>query len=196
MGVCGSVSPESWACLRTSVMTFFRNFAARSWWSGVTERGKVARHWASWADTFAHDPTAPSGSCGGDHSSSGGWSKFPCLEAVQNAALELDGVVAGGLRPEPREPELHELGGQRAGWQHEATSWVERQFRATHILPESHAPGCAEVSERPSRGHPILSGTVVFLHQVGPDHLQGSASAAPLLTSAPVQTQLPVWPSP
>ena len=66
----------------------------------------------------------------------------PCLEAVQNAALELDGVegfevpewtaLAGGLRPEP---ELHEPGGQRAGWQHEAASRVERQFRATHILP-------------------------------------------------------------
>ena len=69
----------------------------------------------------------------------------PCLEAVQNAALELDGVegfevsewtaLAGGLRPEPREPELHEPGGQRVGWQHEAASRVERQFRATHILP-------------------------------------------------------------
>ena len=44
-------------------------------------------------------------------------------------------ALAGGLRPEPREPEMHEPGGQRAGWQHEAASRVEWHFRAEHILP-------------------------------------------------------------
>ena len=44
-------------------------------------------------------------------------------------------ALVGGLRPEPREPELHEPGCWRAGWQHEAASRVERHFRAEHILP-------------------------------------------------------------
>ena len=108
------------------------------------ERSRVAAHWASWADTLPmiqgrHPAVAELiiGSLQGGPNS-------PCLVAVQNAALELDGVegfevpewpaLAGGLRPEPREPELHEPGGQRAGWQHEAASRVERHFRAEHIL--------------------------------------------------------------
>ena len=102
------------------------------------ERSRVAAHWASWADTLPmiqerHPAVAELiiGSLQEGPNS-------PCLVAVQNAALELDGVegfvvpewtaLAGGLRPEPREPELHEPGGQRAGWQHEAASRVERPF--------------------------------------------------------------------
>ena len=42
-------------------------------------------------------------------------------------------ALAGGLRP-PRELEHHEPGAQRAGWQHEAASCVERHCRATWIL--------------------------------------------------------------
>ena len=44
-------------------------------------------------------------------------------------------ALTAGLRPAPREPEFHEPGGPRAGWQHEAANRVERQFRATSVLP-------------------------------------------------------------
>ena len=74
----------------------------------------------------------------------------PHLRAVHEAVQELDGVegfrvpswvaLADGLRPEPREPELHEPGGQRTGWQHEAANRVERCFRG-HVhsaTPQPH----------------------------------------------------------
>ena len=53
---------------------------------------------------------------------------------LSRARVEEWTVLAGGLRPEPREPEHHEPGAQRAGWQHEVAS-VERNDRATSILP-------------------------------------------------------------
>ena len=37
--------------------------------------------------------------------------------------------------PSSREPEFHEPGGPRAGWQHEAANRVERQFRTTSVSP-------------------------------------------------------------
>ena len=46
--------------------------------------------------------------------------------------------VDSWLRP-PREPEFHETGGPRVGWQHEAASCVERQFRTTSV-PPLHSP--------------------------------------------------------
>ena len=44
-----------------------------------------------------------------------------------------------GLCPPLREPEHHEPGGTRAGWQHEAASRVERQFRTEVLLPQMSA---------------------------------------------------------
>ena len=63
------------------------------------------------------------------------WS--PSLRAASQAT-ELDGLqgfevpswsdVAGGLQPPDRDPEDHEPGGSRKGWQHEASSRVEQDF--------------------------------------------------------------------
>ena len=103
-----------------------------------------------------------------------------------------------GWRVAPRTSrtrELHEPGCQRAGWQHEAASRVERHFRAKHILLHLTHTRRAMLRQS-SRWHPVLSGTVVFLDSVGTSPLQGLASAPPLLAFAPVQTQLPLWPSP
>ena len=88
----------------------------------------------------------------------------PCLGAVHAAAQELDGVgflvpewtaLVGGLRPEPREPEHHEPGAQRAGWQHEAASCVERHYRATSILP--HLSPARRAMLRSQSGPPFPS---------------------------------------
>ena len=66
------------------------------------------------------------------------WKAIHGRQASQ-AATELDGLqgfevpswqdVAGGLRPPDRDPEDHEPGGSRKGWQHEASSRVEQDFR-------------------------------------------------------------------
>ena len=53
------------------------------------------------------------------------WREF---EVPQWRALE------AGLRPPPREPEEFEPGCQRAGWQHETSSRVEREFRRNSVL--------------------------------------------------------------
>ena len=43
--------------------------------------------------------------------------------------------LAAGVRPPPRDPEDHEPGSSRQGWQHEASSRVEQQFRALDLFP-------------------------------------------------------------
>ena len=57
-------------------------------------------------------------------------------ECVSHAFQAPSGpALTAGLRPPPGEPEFHEPGGPRGGWQHEAASRVERQFRTTSVLP-------------------------------------------------------------
>ena len=61
------------------------------------------------------------------------------LEAASSAAAELDELddlvvprwseLAAGSRPPSREPEHHEPGAPRHGWQHEAAVCVERRYR-------------------------------------------------------------------
>ena len=78
------------------------------------------------------------------------WSRS--LRAASKAATELDlrqgfevpswSDVAGGLRPPDRDPEDHEPGGSRKGWQHEASSRVEQDFREslfTGMTPSDRA---------------------------------------------------------
>ena len=61
---------------------------------------------------------------------------------------------AAELRPEVREPEAHEPGCSRQGWQHEAASRVEEEFRKT--LVDAHAdrtslvPDAAPTAPSPS----------------------------------------------
>ena len=62
----------------------------------------------------------------------------PCLSEVAAIPVTLSGVglevptwreLMLGARAPPREPDDHEPGSQRAGWQHEAASRVDRHFR-------------------------------------------------------------------
>ena len=68
-----------------------------------------------------------------------------CLGAAATAARNLAGThgfeppswtaLALGARPPPREPDDYDLGAQRLGWQHEASSRVELQFRELQLMP-------------------------------------------------------------
>ena len=67
------------------------------------------------------------------------------LTSASAAARSLVGVhgfdipswrsLAAGVRPPPRDPEDHEPGSPRQGWQHEASSRVEQQFRGLDLFP-------------------------------------------------------------
>ena len=68
-----------------------------------------------------------------------GVTESPCLGAASSAAAELDELddlvvprwseLAAGSRPPSREPEHHEPGAPRHGWQHEAAVCAERRYR-------------------------------------------------------------------
>ena len=95
-------------------------------------------------------------------------------------------ALAGGLRPEPREPELHEPGGQSGLAARSSQPGRAPLSGCMHLAtPHSYAPRHVEVTERPSCWHHVPSGTVVLLDQVGTGLLQGSPPAAPLIASAP-----------
>ena len=69
----------------------------------------------------------------------------PNVRGVGDAVRMLTGVegfeppsweaLLEGARPPPRDPEDHEPGGTRGGWQHEAASRVERNFRDRRLMP-------------------------------------------------------------
>ena len=50
-------------------------------------------------------------------------------------------ALADGVRPDSREPEDYEPGVSRQGWQHEAASRVERQFRDGVLFERSSRSG-------------------------------------------------------
>ena len=114
------------------------------------ERTKVAVCWASWANVLpmiqAGHPAVAALMV--QHLEGESWS--PSMEAASRAATQLEGMagfavpqwsdLAGGLRPEQWEPEDHEPGSARAGWQDEASSRVEQDFRTSCLFPHmSHS---------------------------------------------------------
>ena len=74
-----------------------------------------------------------------------GDSQTPILAAASSAGRQLVGVegfgppswqaLSLGARPPVREPDAFEHGAERHGWQHEASSRVEREHRERRILP-------------------------------------------------------------
>ena len=93
----------------------------------------------------SHDAGKASRSCQGVCDEIGGWSRTQCLGAAATAARNLAGThgfeppswtaLALGARPPPREPDDYEPGAQRLGWQLEASSRVELQFRELQLMP-------------------------------------------------------------
>ena len=165
------------------------------------QRTCVAAHWASWADTLpmvaARHPTVADiirRSFESDPQS-------PSLAAAKPAADELDGisgfevprwaVLQEGLRPPPREPEHHEPGGTRAGWQHEAASRVERQFRTKVLLPHMSAQQRAMLRSQsiPVAGVPFSTAPSSPLTRIEP------ALFRVFLQRRLSLSQLSVWPS-
>ena len=167
------------------------------------ERSRVAAHWASWADTLPmiqerHPVVAVIvGSLAGAPES-------PRLGAVHAAAQELDGVgfvvpewtaLAGGLRPEPREPEHHELGARRMatrGCQLRGTPLSRNVHLAS---PQPNATGHVEIAERSSCRYSILDDPFILFDTVGTCSLPLPSPTSPFPSFARNQAHLPVWPS-
>ena len=88
-------------------------------------------------------------------------------------------ALAGGLRPEPREPEHHEPGAQRAGWQHEAASCITPLSRNVHLAsPQPNATGHVEIAERPSRNS-IFDDPFILFDTVGTCSPPGPSPTSP-----------------
>ena len=146
------------------------NFAGRSWRSGVEERGKVASR-GSLGELGRHVAMIQQ--------------RHPAVAEViirvlQDPCLEVLEVDVEGFRfwlegCAQNFENVHELG---------LAARSRLSGRATipshaHFAPPDHAPSHVEVSERPSGGHPVLSGAVVLLDQVGPNHVQGAPKVRP-----------------
>ena len=102
-------------------------------------RTSVSAYWASWADTLPmirarHGAVADLFVRELEREP-----ESPFLAAAAEAMRSLTGTMgftppswqalSTGVRPATREPDEFELGGIRQGWQHEAASRVEQQFR-------------------------------------------------------------------
>ena len=132
-------------------------------------RTRESAYWASWADSLsmvqARHPSVAELMV--YHLE--GESLSPSLRAASQAATELDGIegfilpqwsnLAAGFRPENREPEDHEPGSTRDGWQHGASSGVEQHFRATRLFPHMNPAERALVRSQsgPGAGVPFLT---------------------------------------
>ena len=96
-------------------------------------------------------------------------------------------VMAAGLRPEAREPEAHEPQCCRQGWQHEAASRVEEEFREA-LFPDLSASRQALLRSQSDSG----AGAAF---SVTPSSIPGAAPTAPPPSSASVKSHLQMWPS-
>ena len=109
-------------------------------------RTSRAAYWASWADCLQMiQERQPELAAQVELSLEEGVDT-PALHAAASCAIELIGVMgfappswsnlALGARPPPREAEDLEPGAQRRGWQHEASSRVERRHRSVILFPQ------------------------------------------------------------
>ena len=108
-------------------------------------RTSQTAYWVSWADILPMIQRRHSAVADLMVYHLEGAPRTPCLESASRAAAALDGTdgfevpswsaLASGLRPLPRNPEDHEPGCPTQGWQHEAASRVERQFRSAVLFP-------------------------------------------------------------
>ena len=102
-------------------------------------RTRVSACWASWADTLPMVQSRHPQIADIMVYQLEGVTESPCMGAASSAAAELDELddlvvprwseLAAGSRPPSREPEHHEPGAPRHGWQHEAAVCVERRYR-------------------------------------------------------------------
>ena len=135
-----NIPEESTALIRaiTSLPLLLGGLGLRS------TRTSFSAWWASWADTLPmfharHPDVATMILHGLNHEA-----QEPNVRGVVDAVRMLTGVegfeppsweaLLDGARPPPRDPEDHEPGGTRGGWQHEAASRVERNFRDRRLM--------------------------------------------------------------
>ena len=101
--------------------------------------------WASWSDCLhmiaerhpavARDVVRRLEEGGGTGSVNAAVEAAPHLTRVTGLEPPSWAALVEGALPPPREPEDFEPGTQRRGWQHEASSRVERHFRESQLFP-------------------------------------------------------------
>ena len=108
------------------------------------QRTRIPAFWASWADSLAMiRQRHPDVAVQLVHQLEG-HPDTPCLQAAADATRSIHGVrgfvppsweaLSHGVRPELLQPDEFEPGCQRGGWQHEAVSRVEVQFRDENLF--------------------------------------------------------------
>ena len=109
------------------------------------QRTHPSAYWAGWADSLHMVQKRHPGVVAHLLTHLEGVPVAQSLTSASPAARSLAGVhgfdipawrsLAAGVHPPPRDPEDHEPGSPRQGWQHEASSRVEQQFRALDLFP-------------------------------------------------------------
>ena len=198
--VCGVVSVSCWVSLptRATPPLILGGLGLRS-----AVRTSESAYWASWADCLPMiEEMHPEVATEFVTRLEAGV-ETPCLGAAATAAWNLAGThgfepaswtpLALGARPPPREPDDYEPGAQRLGWQHEASSRVELQFRDLQLMPALSEGDRALVR---SQSGGFLDIAVHSTHPPGAPAFSRALIAAPSSSPSLLPSLLQVWPSP
>ena len=193
--VCGVVSVSCWVSLLTRATLF-----------GPSVRTSESAYWASWADCLPMMQERHPEVAREFETRLEAGVETTCLGAVATASRNLAGthgfeppswtVLALGARPPPREPDDHEPGAQRLGWQHEASSRVELQFREFQLMPALSEGDRALTRSQSGSGAGVAFSTrpCTPLTRLVPQLFSRGLVAAP--SSSLLPSLLQVWPSP
>ena len=168
-------------------------------------RTSVPAHWASWGDCLGmindrHPEVAHMiVTVLENHRPS------PNLEAAAHAKAAVTGVhgfgppdwraLANGLRPPPREPEEHEPGSTRQGWQHEASVPCEWDFRVRIMTTMTASERTLLRSQSGPGAGVALSAAPSNIHNRIESHLFRVLLQRRLRLFASVLPLLQMWPS-
>ena len=167
-------------------------------------RTRVPAHWSSWTDCL---PMVHS--CHPDIATRlvvqlEGHPTTPCLAAAVDTARQLVGVrgfeppswrALLSARPPPRNIDDFEPGSRRPGWQHEASSRTEQQFRdmlfAARLSPSAQATIRSQGG--PGAGMALMTCPTCRITTIPPQLFRHPSSSSPS-SSSPDRAFLPVWP--
>ena len=170
-------------------------------------RTRVSAYWASWADTLPMVQSRHPQIADIMVYQLEGVTESPCMGAASSAAAELDELddlvvprwseLAAGARPPSREPEYHEPGAPRQGWQHEAAVCVERRYRDDSLFSRMTALEKAMVRSQagPQCWCGVVNISLFSVESYRVTVVSGAPATSPLSPTSFVQPHLPVWPS-
>ena len=171
-----------------------------SWVCGLRSafRTRVPAFWMSWSDCLpviqARNPDVAAALV----NELEGFPSTPTLGEAASSARELVGVqgfeplswrsLAAGERPPDREPEELEPGTVKQGWQHEASSRVERRHRDEELFPRMGDACSHQVASAPGCRIGVVHEPTLFPHM-----LQSPAFPRHLVAQNATSS---IWPSP